>query len=174
MFNPADCRSASLLVNIHGDFRELIKCPGLSRQSGVGGWGEGFGIWGLCVCCFHYSESGWKPSFSPDVSLSELEATMSVRLPHATGFYQLLLFSGHNMNGWPMCRFHLLGCQSLELQGRASCFTSDGRITIALTITELELGEVKRGKQESEFNRQKTLTFINRWGWNKITVVWQV
>lgn len=44
MFNPADCGSASLLVNIHGDFRELIKCPGLSRQSGVGGWGGGFGI----------------------------------------------------------------------------------------------------------------------------------
>lgn len=119
-------------------------------------------------------QSGWKPSFSPDVSLSKLEATISVRLPHATGSYQLLLVSEHIMNGWPMCGFHPLGCQNLEMQGRASCFTSDGCVTIALMITELELEEVKRGKQEPEFNRQKMLVFINRWGWTNITVAWQV
>lgn len=48
VFNPADCGAASLLVNIHGDLRELMLCPGLSRQFGGV-------IWGLCIYCFHYS-----------------------------------------------------------------------------------------------------------------------
>lgn len=137
------------------------------------------GIWGLCICGFHYQGSGWKPSFPPDLSSCELKVAMCEAAPR----HQLQVRAHHECmaQAWVSSPRLCNCCQNLEMQEGVSCFATDSYVTIVLMTTKLELKEVTRGKWEfascnaSEcISRKKICISINRLSWNKIAVVWQL